>query len=195
MSSIRTCTFCRTKSSKTDFLRFVRALDGEVIFDKNNKLPTRGIWFCANSRCLKNGLNKKNLFKNEKVLPLNLDEMLNSINLKIKESVLNRLGILRKMGLCEAGREAVKKKIYQKEVKIVFLASDLSIRSKQELLDFFCLYKDEFLVCDDMFCGDDLSNSIGKPQTGVVGFLKGRITNELEKDLIRFKSLTQQDYK
>ena len=34
--SIRTCSFCKTKSEKSDLLRFVRALDGEVIFDKNN---------------------------------------------------------------------------------------------------------------------------------------------------------------
>ena len=188
--SIRTCSFCKTKSEKSDLLRFVRALDGEVIFDKNTNLPTRGVWFCPNKRCLKNGLSKKNLFKQEKILPFNIEEMLNNINLKIKDSILKRLGILRRMGLCEAGREAVKKKIYHNEVKVVFLANDLSARSKQELIDFFDPYKNEFFLSDDVFSGDDLSNSIGKPQTGVVGFLKGRITSELETDLLRLKALT-----
>ena len=46
----RTCNVCRTKNDKKNLVRFVRNKNGEISFDKNQKMDGRGCYVC--SECL-----------------------------------------------------------------------------------------------------------------------------------------------
>ena len=48
MGPTRTCIICRTKNDKGDLIRLVSDKDGNVIYDKNQKINTRAIYFCKN---------------------------------------------------------------------------------------------------------------------------------------------------
>ena len=84
---IRTCLLCRSKNSKLGLLRFVRSFDGEIIFDKNVSLPGRGAWLCPSYKCLNYAFLKKILFRDQKNLPFEPEQMIQKVVNKIKESV------------------------------------------------------------------------------------------------------------
>lgn len=188
---IRTCLLCRSKNSKLGLLRFVRSFDGEIIFDKNVSLPGRGAWLCPSYKCLNYAFLKKILFKDQKNLPFEPEQMIQKVVNKIKESVLSRFGLLKRMGACEAGRDCAKRLVEKNQAKVVILACDLAARSKNELNSFLNSTPSKAFIFSEMFSMEEIGNSLGRDQTGVVAFLEGRITNELEVDLIRLKSLNK----
>lgn len=57
----RTCAGCRAKKSKEELLRFTKSildlgsgnLKKVVVFDRNGKLPGRGVYVCKSLDCLK----------------------------------------------------------------------------------------------------------------------------------------------
>jgi len=72
MGPTRTCIICRTKNDKGDLIRLVSDKDGNVIYDKNQKINTRAIYFCKNKECLKKCENI--LLKNKFKCKINLDK-------------------------------------------------------------------------------------------------------------------------
>lgn len=174
MEMMRTCIACRHKDERGLKLRFVRAPDGEICFDEKAQLPSRGAWVCASKPCLTKAFQKRMLFRGEKTLPVNANDMFNAVFERIKKSALNRLGILRRLGHCEVGRDATKRLILEQKVEAVFLAKDLAPRSVQELSN-----KATVPTIMSPFLMEEIGNCLGREKTGVVGLLKSRITQEL----------------
>lgn len=54
----RRCMMCRQHASTDRLHRFVRANDGEIVFDKSRRLGLRGTWICADGSCLNRIANK-----------------------------------------------------------------------------------------------------------------------------------------
>src|SRR5688572_10853483 len=120
--TIRTCLACRKKATKQELCRFVRAQDGEICFDEKGDLPNRGAWVCANKSCLEKAFSKRLLFKKERTLPIDQDALMKSMHLRTKKSALSRLGLLRRLGRIEVGRDAVKRIALDQETKAVLFA-------------------------------------------------------------------------
>jgi len=57
----RSCIGCRTKGSKTRFLRICRRPDGTLAFDPTGKAPGRGAYLCADAACIQRALQVKTL--------------------------------------------------------------------------------------------------------------------------------------
>ncbi len=57
----RTCTVCRKKAEKSDFLRVVKNKDGAVLIDYTMKADGRGAYICNNIECIKAATKKKAL--------------------------------------------------------------------------------------------------------------------------------------
>jgi predicted RNA-binding protein YlxR (DUF448 family) len=183
MEAMRTCIACRHKDERGLKLRFVRAPDGEICFDEKAQLPSRGAWVCASSNCLSKAFQKRLFFRGEKTLVANEKEMLNTIYERIKKSALHRLGLLRRLGHCEVGRDATKRLMLDQKLMALFVAKDLAPRSIQEIRAHTSI---SFIVSP--FLMEEIGNCLGRSKTGVVGLLKSRITQEL---LFQIKMLSQ----
>lgn len=175
METTRTCLACRHKDDRGSKLRFVRAPDGEICFDEKAVLPSRGAWVCADKSCLAKAFQKRMFFKGERTLPVNDKDMVNFIFGRLKKSALDRLGLLRRIGHCEVGRDAVKRlMVDEPKVAAVFLAKDLAARSVQEMTRGAAVP-----VIASPFLMEEIGNCLGRDKTGVVALLKSRITEEL----------------
>ena len=57
----RTCTVCRKKSSKNEFIRIAKNKDGLVLIDYTMKAEGRGAYICRDIECIKNAEKKSAL--------------------------------------------------------------------------------------------------------------------------------------
>jgi hypothetical protein len=48
---MRTCVVCRNRKPQTELMRFV-FIDGEIVFDLQRCLQSRGYYLCDENRCL-----------------------------------------------------------------------------------------------------------------------------------------------
>src|SRR5258708_1043680 len=119
MDATRTCLACRQKDDRGSLLRFVRAHDGEICFDEKAALPHRGAWLCPKNACLSKAFSKRLIFRGEKTLPVNIDVMRQGIVDRLKTSTLSRMGILRRMGQCEAGRDVSVRLVKEEKAKVI----------------------------------------------------------------------------
>lgn len=176
METIRTCLSCRKKAHKQELCRFVRSLDGEICFDEKGVLESRGAWLCANKACLKKAVEKRMLFRGEKTLPLNAQVLIDMVYERIKKSTLSNLGLLRRLGQIEAGRDAVKQKINEGQA-IVMFSKDFAERSLNEM-DRYIADKKVQVIRTNLLM-DEIGGSLGRKKTGVVALSKSRITDEI----------------
>lgn len=190
MESVRTCMVCRKKGPKSDFCRFVRALDGEICFDEKGELPHRGAWLCASKTCLLKAFKKRILFKGERTLPVQGEGMVEQVYARIKKSSLARLGFLRKLGQIEAGRDAVRRFVHEGKASVVIFAKDFSARSQEDMLKNLEAKSEDF-VRTSPFLMDEIGQCLGRKKTGVVGLSKSRITDEILLQLKKLSNLEQ----
>ena len=79
----RTCSVCRKKAYKSNFIKIVRNKSGEVLVEKDKKLDGRGAYVCRDEKCLK-------LMKKSKALNRAFKT---SIPENIYEGIVNDYGI------------------------------------------------------------------------------------------------------
>ncbi|HYI22983.1 MAG TPA: YlxR family protein [Candidatus Limnocylindrales bacterium] len=58
---VRTCVACRTERQKREFVRIVRAPDGEISLDLSGRAHGRGAYLCADGSCWTVAIKKKSL--------------------------------------------------------------------------------------------------------------------------------------
>lgn len=178
MESIRSCLVCRNKGERGRLLRFVRALDGEIGFDEKAVLQSRGAWICANKSCLTKAFDKRMLFRGERVLPISSKDMIEQINSRLKTSLLGSFGLLRRLGQCDSGRDAVKSLVSAHKAALVLYASDFSERSVREVKESLGEHY-QLPILKSPFSMEEIGNCLGRKKTGVVALAKSRITEEI----------------
>lgn len=188
---VRTCVACRAKEDRLKLLRFVRANDGEIVFDEKSILPHRGAWLCPKQKCLIKAFEKKILFRDMPTLPIEKKVMLDHITSRFKKRLLAKFGLMRKMGLCKFGREEIKRLSPRLDRGFIVLASDLAERSKNEILPYVESLDFPNNVFFPPLSMEEIGTSLGRSKTGVVAFLEGRISNELRVDLESLMSLCE----
>lgn len=187
MDSVRTCLACRHKGDRSSLLRFVRANDGEICFDEKASLPHRGAWLCPKDSCLNKAFEKRLLFRKELTLPIDGEIMKEGIALQIKKSILNRLGLLRRMGQCETGRDASIRFVNEGHSRVIVLACDFAARSSAEIKHRLEGQAVNFLMSS--LTMDEVGKCLGRRKTGVVALLKSRITDEIVLSLNKLSAL------
>jgi uncharacterized protein len=187
MESVRTCLVCRTRGEKSDFLRFVRSLDGEICFDEKGELEHRGAWVCAKKICLEKAFKKRLMFRNERVLPVDAEAMKSLIKMRLRKSTLSRLGLIRRLGQIEMGKEAALHMVSLNQAHAVIVAKDFSARSIKDVI--IGASKVNARVINTDFSMDELGQSLGRKKTGVVALLKSRITDEILLQLNKLKEI------
>lgn len=191
METLRTCLSCRKKTVKQELCRFVRAQDGEICFDEKGDLPNRGGWICANRLCLTKAFSKRLLFKGERILPIDQSALLLLIQNRLRRQALSRLGLMRKLGHIEFGKDAVSRILNQEKVHAVVFAKDLSLKTKNEVIMKIKEAKTTISVMDSVFLMEEIGKSLGRKKTGVVALFGSRITGEILLQINKLKEMEQ----
>lgn len=55
---LRTCTSCRRKGEKNEFIKIVRT-NGDIVIDKDNKLNGRSMYICKNHDCISKAIKSR----------------------------------------------------------------------------------------------------------------------------------------
>lgn len=79
---IRSCTMCRKRDEKKNLIRIAKDVNNYAIFDKNQNINSRAIYFCNNTKCI------------EKFLEIAKKRKINincNIDMKSLEEVLNKI--------------------------------------------------------------------------------------------------------
>lgn len=190
MSGIRSCAVCRTRAEKHQLLRFVRALDGEICFDEKGVLEQRGAFVCAKKICLEKAFKKKVLFRQERSLPTDFATMYDTVSGRLKKSLLAKLGLIRKQGRLEMGKDAALGYMRAQKAGVVILAKDFSLRSVKDVVLAVERIEEVSVVSGD-FSMSELGQSLGREKTGVVALPKSRITDEIVEQIKKIKELAQ----
>ena len=66
MIKIRTCIACRNKKQKSELLRIV-SQNGNAVLDETQKINSRGIYICNDSKCIAKLLKAKDITKCVKI--------------------------------------------------------------------------------------------------------------------------------
>jgi predicted RNA-binding protein YlxR (DUF448 family) len=156
---MRTCSGCRRKEEREEFLRFVE-FEGKPVLDIKRNLPGRGYNVCPNYKCLKLFLKRK--FK-AKVDP---DEFYRNVVASLKDYLLKLLSLSKRSRVVIIGQDNLK---VIEEPGTLFLSKELSKRTKDSLLKSI---KSDVIIVDGLFSEVEIGNAL-KQQTSVgVVFVK-----------------------
>jgi hypothetical protein len=176
---IRTCIGCRTEREKEELIRLVRYED-RVVVDYRAKLPGRGAYVCPKLSCIKLSMRKRRL---ERALksegPLQYQDLPERIAEAIRSRILSLLGIAAKAGALVSGWNGVKAKWGR--LKLVLIAGDASQGALRR-----------FARSDRAYVGltkEELGRAIGKSPRSVIGITDGRLAEQLERELRRYKDV------
>lgn len=85
----------------------------------------------------------------------------------MKSKILNLLGLAQRAGYIISGEESVELALAKQTVKIIFVASDASEKTRDKFIKKCYFYKVE---CNLDYSSDELSKALGKPRK-IVGLI------------------------
>lgn len=177
----RMCVCCREKKEKNHFFRIVKK-DNKYKFDLEQKAQTRGFYVCKNVLCI------EKLSKNKKY---NVGlEVLTEILKLLKNSNKNILPVLKGMKNSPFfifGTEMINKALEQKEVFLIFISEDSSLKIKEKLINKAIQNNIPYFCFGTKF---DFGEIIGKEEVNVLGISNKESAKGLLKRLggVKFES-------
>jgi predicted RNA-binding protein YlxR (DUF448 family) len=183
-SVCRICVACRKTYKAESLLRFVISPRHELVFDVKGFAPGRGAYVCANETCFQNAVKKKSFNRSFRgSILVDYKNLKISVKERLQKSILDNLGLAFCAEQCVVGRSKVNEASVGDKIKAIIMACDLSIRSVNEL-DF----KDVPILTGPF--KTLIGQSLGRSVTGVVALLKGRISDRIVCDLLRWQFLS-----
>lgn len=95
-----------------------------------------------------------------------------------RQQVLNLLGLAKRAGKLVAGEDTVLKSLKQNKLKIVFVATDASLKQIDKFNKKCFFYK---TMMNNNFTCDELSSAIGKPMCKILGITDQGFLDALNK--------------
>lgn len=130
----RSCIACRKTIAKAQLLRYVLSPAGEVVLDYNAKLPGRGCYLCADSKCItkvtsERGFNRA--FKKNAISP-SPDELISAISEKARGVIVSLLSLAQRSRKLSLGAFAVEADIKRGSLLLLLALSDISSSSEKK---------------------------------------------------------------
>lgn len=185
----RMCVACRHRFLlENEQLRFALAKDGTIGFDIKGILPGRGAWVCASRDCLVKAVQRKAFERAfDAAVIVQVDELVQQVVTALQKNILQNLGLGLRASQCIPGREKVRELFEKNTLVGVVVAEDLTENSKNELK-----YVQEQVQLLTGPSKQVIGHALGRSETGVVGLLKGRISDRLVIDLKRLSPILAQ---
>jgi len=120
----RSCIVTRRVAAPEELIRFVRAPDGAVVPDLDNKLPGRGVWVSADRATLETAVRKQLFARGFKASATAGPDLPDQVDGLLARRVLGLLGLARKAGEVITGFDKVDKAARTRPLAVVFHAAD-----------------------------------------------------------------------
>ena len=129
----RTCLGCRRTQPRSEMIRLVRGLKGELLVDLQSRLPGRGTYVCPSPECLKalRPGSLSHVLKAPVDLP-DFEALITMFHGSLENQARNLLTIGRKSGNVAVGAEAVRKALSRKAANLLVFAVDTAEQKKTE---------------------------------------------------------------
>ncbi|MDR1000403.1 MAG: YlxR family protein [Clostridiales bacterium] len=80
---LRKCVACGARKIKEELLRVVKSASGEIVFDKESKLPGRGAYVCKNIVCVNKAAKSRGLQRSVKSAHTRSDDIYKRLALEL----------------------------------------------------------------------------------------------------------------
>lgn len=182
----RRCIVTGETQPKAGLLRFVVSPDGVAVPDILGKLPGRGMWVTAN-RSVLDKAGKGQFARSAKMQVTVPDTLADEVERQLARRVSDLVALARKAGLAVAGFEKVKGWLSDRQIRVLFQASDGSERGKSKL------WTPEGARYYDCLTSQELGLAFGR-QTVIHGALAtGGLSDRVVEEAAKLKGMREKD--
>ncbi|HRJ12873.1 MAG TPA: DUF448 domain-containing protein, partial [Alphaproteobacteria bacterium] len=165
-------------------LRFVRAPDGTLTFDANNKLPGRGAYVTPDATALKTALDKNLFAKSFKEKTQTPPDMAQQVIAQLRQNALQLLALARRAGDAVAGTEKAADFVRTEKVSTIILAADAGNDGQQNAKK---LSVGGQIIHE--FDRDELGAIFGRDQAVIIALRDGGLKNSFLSMINRYLAL------
>ncbi len=169
-------------------MRLVRTPEATVAFDLQRRLPGRGAWVCLSRECLSKALSPRTLGRtfHAPTAPVPVDHALRDLSTRIAARIASLLETAARSNGLETGTEAVLRLLTAGRIHFLFLASDLSPRTRRRFDGI-----DPSVPVSFFINMEDLGRAVRHPGTGVAGVTNPSLAAAISRELTRMDRLQQ----
>ena len=180
----RKCIATGKVCDKSGLIRFVIGPDGAIVPDLLEKLPGRGIWVSADKDALQTAIEKNLFSKSAKTKVSTPDDLLNFVEGRLANRVIDLISLARKSGEAITGFENVKEALLAESAVLLFQASDGSSRQKSKFKP--PSGPDSYFDCLDQ---SELGRAFGRQYAIHVAALGGGLTDKIQLEAQKLRGL------
>lgn len=129
----RRSVLSRTREDRGSMLRFVRAPDGQIVFDVDERLPGRGFWLEARRDAVDQAIARKALARAAGPQAIVAPDLANQVEHALIRRGLERIGLARRAGALIAGFDEVERAVRAGRVVMLVQALDAATDGAEKL--------------------------------------------------------------
>ncbi len=184
----RSCLGCRETRDRDRLIRFVLSPQGEVLPDLDARLPGRGAYTCASSRCLEAAIRQRlfnRAFKRE-VSAMQPQAMTELVSRLMRERILGYLGLANRAGKIVSGSslvcDAVRGKV---KPGLVLVAEDISGSIGEKVVSLSTVHG---IPCERVLTKEEFGDILGKAPRSAVAVRQGGFIARLVTEIQRLRN-------
>jgi uncharacterized protein len=174
----RTCVGCQQVHPKEQLMRLVCGPTGQLLLDVHGKLPGRGVYLCAQHRCVEQALKRTRLqeaFRREVTLVPSV-ELVRAMARVMEERSLGYIRIARKAGRVVSGYTQVSRALMDGLVACLLVAEDAALERRREYERWCAQHQ---IPCRLFLTKVRLGELAGRDESSAIGILEPRLGERL----------------
>lgn len=133
---IRSCVSCKRKSDKKELLRFVSLFDNELVCDIRQKLQSRGVYLCADKKCIENAVKRNSFsrFLKKDVAKTDIEKLVKDTAKGFESYFYTLMELLCKSGKVKIGFSAVNDAFEKSNISLFILSDNAGSSIKEKVV-------------------------------------------------------------
>ena len=174
----RTCVGCRQAHPKGQLIRLVRHPTGQLLLDRQGKLPGRGAYLCPQRSCAEQALKGAHLREalRHDVSPWPIDELMRAIASMLEERALAYIRLARKAGRFVSGYTQVKRALASEPLACILVAEDAAVERRHE---YQSLSENRQIPYRSFLTKARLGELAGRDESSAIGILDSGLSEHL----------------
>jgi predicted RNA-binding protein YlxR (DUF448 family) len=184
----RMCAVTRAELPPDALIRFVRAPDGEIVPDLEQRLPGRGVWLTCNRKIVEKAIKTKAFARSlqaEAHVPADLPERLEAM---LVRRASDTLALANKAGLIAPGFQQVDAALEKGHVEVLLHGADAADDGRSKLdRKFRAIQREKGLEAPiiDILTIAQMSLAIGRPSVVHAALLPGGLAKRFQREAER----------
>lgn len=184
----RRCVVTGRRMGREAMIRFVRAPDGSVVADLEERLPGRGVWIEADPAVVARAVREGRFARGFKGAALAPPDLVATIERRLSRRCIDLLSLARRSGQATAGAERVREQVERARSRrpgawtpaLLLAAAEAAEDGRRKLA---ALMPD--LSQSDVLASAELGEAFGRDQVAHVAVGPGGLADRLGRDLAR----------